>query len=781
MRLFGRGKPNVQTLAFPGAPRTDAVSPTAQRTGRSLRNKPDVRTLAQQEDVEGLVEAASYEDFLPGRDGRTVDLGARVREEAILALGDLEPEACNETVAGALTDPSDRVRVAAVRVLCSHEEGVPLAEAIPWLPRESGDSRQLALQALAQLAKPECAPTLAAALLHARADDPVGDEETALLATLVELEESSEATTEVIEELLSALADVRAVVADRAEDLLAKLAPASIEGVVSELEAGAVPHRAASVLGRIADTRALDPLMEALRHREARVRAESAAALGKLRDPAAVEPLLRATRDPDADVRAQAGGAIDRIGTVALVVGVSHLLRPVIQAAVTSAVEGRPALTEATPALPDGEYPDDADERWARDGFDPRMIRRLARFLDRTEDACAGPDQRATAEKIDGRLETGSIQSADNLTAGIPSGLVEITRVPGLGPKRARLLHDELGVASLDDLRQAAEQGRVKDVPGFGKKAEENLRAALAAHTNGGAQSQTPEQRALVPYRQLDHLRPDGEFGPYYISGLAGRGEGGVVYKAIELPRYRPVALKVLDPELSATPGARDRLLRSSRIVRELDHPHVVPVYDSGEIGGRLFVAMHYVPGTDLKRLIREQGQLEPQVAVRLVTQIASALDAAAEGGLCHPDLKPTNVLVAGEPPVRRALLSDFGRDPVTDAAHNGTGVLRPVASLDYVAPERFAGKADLPAIAVYALGCVLFEALTGSTPFADTPATLEAKRAAHEQRQPAFSRPGFPHEFEPAIARALAKDPAERFRTAGQLAAAAQSALSEQ
>jgi HEAT repeat protein len=748
--------------------------------GLSVGNKPNVPTLAQQEDVEGLVEAASFEIFLPRRDGGTVDLGAEVREEAILALGDLEPEACNETVAGALTDPSDRVRVAAVRVLYAHADALPLAQAIPWLPTESGDSRPLALEALALLAKPECAPALAEALVHARGDDPVGDEETAVLAGLLELENSSEATTEVIEELLSALADERAVVADRAEDLLARLAPASIESVVSELQAGVVPHRAASVLGRTADTRAMDPLMEALRHREPRVRAASAAALGKLRDPAAVEPLLRATRDPDPNVRAQAGGALDRIGTVAVVVGVSHLLRPMIQNAVTSAVEGQPAHTETRLALPGGEHRNDAEQRWAGAGFDPTMLRQLARVLDRTEEDRAGPDQRATAEQIDGRLETGSIQSADDLAAGIASGLVEITRIPGLGPKRAQLLHDELGVASLDDLRQAAEQGRVKDVRGFGKKAEENLRAALAAGANGGAQSQTSEQRTSAAYRQLVHLRPDDEFGPYHISGVAGHGEVGVVYKAIELSRYRPVALKVLHPALSATPGARDRLLRSSRIVRELDHPHVVPVYDSGEIGGRLIVAMLYVPGTDMKRLIREHGQLEPRLAVRLVTQIASALDAAAEGGLCHSDLKPTNVLVAGEQPVRRALLSDFGHDPLTDAADNATAVPRPVASLDYVAPERFAGKADAPASAVYALGCLLFEALTGSPPFADAPATLEAKQAAHEEREPALSRPGLPQELEPAIARALAKRPGERFRTAGELARAAQSALLE-
>jgi HEAT repeat protein len=392
MGLFARGKPNVQALVFPGAPRTAAASPTAQRIGRLEKGKPDVQALALREDVEGLVEAASFQDLLPDRDGKTVDLGARVREEAVLALGALRPDAGNGMVAGALADPSDRVRMAAVRVLHAREEAEPLAEAIAWLPAGAGHSRRLALQALAELGRADSARTLATALVRASGDGPVEEDDTALLVRLVDAEESSDAGNGVIEELLSSLADEREVVADRAEELLAELAPASIEAVISELKTGAAPHRAAAVLGRIRDTRAMDSLVEALGHREARVRAESAAALGELRDPAAVHALLRATRDPDHSVRARAGWALDRIGTVAVVVGVSHLVRPMVEEAVSSAIEGQPALTESTPALPGGKQPEEAAAPPAAELADPTILRRVARFLDRIEDAQAGHD-----------------------------------------------------------------------------------------------------------------------------------------------------------------------------------------------------------------------------------------------------------------------------------------------------------------------------------------------------------------------------------------------------
>jgi HEAT repeat protein len=387
MGIFAKDTPEPRRLAFAGDLRAPApVNPTAQRTGRSEQRAPSVHTLSLQRDVDGLVEAVGFEDLLPGSDGGTVDLGAQVREEAILALGALGPEAGNGSISGALTDASDRVRMAAVRVLHDRGESEAIAESLAWLPSEAGNSREMAIEALTDLNRPDCARTLASALVRAGGENPIAEEEQTLL--LVLLDRDSESAAGVVEELVSALSDDRAIVSQRAEDLLATLGPTSIDGVIAELRAGAAADRAAAVLGRIKATRAMDSLVEALEHSAAAVRAESAAALGELRDPAAVEPLLRATRDPDHAVRAQAGWALDRIGTVAVIVGVSHLVRPMIQEVLSPAPE-----PEALPETTDGETMDgETTDGPAAEEGPPRetRLRRVARFLDRLEDARAG-------------------------------------------------------------------------------------------------------------------------------------------------------------------------------------------------------------------------------------------------------------------------------------------------------------------------------------------------------------------------------------------------------
>lgn len=309
-------------------------------------SKPKVKALAKRADEDGLVAAAGYQDLIPAADGGTVDRGAPVRQEAILALGALGQDAGMDAVKAALSDPSDAVRVAAVRALYAREDATSLAAALAWLPADRGHSRPLTIRALLELHRPACAPSLARALVRAPGDGPVGDEDAALLEHLVDTGVGTDAPGEAVEELLVALADELDPVADRAEELLALIAPVSTEAVIAELEAGAAPHRAAAVLARIKDTRALEPLMEALLHRDARVRAESARALGELRDPAAVEALIHATRDSDHRVRARAGSALDQLGMVALMVGVSTMVRPMILDAIASA-ETRPVLTEA--------------------------------------------------------------------------------------------------------------------------------------------------------------------------------------------------------------------------------------------------------------------------------------------------------------------------------------------------------------------------------------------------------------------------------------------------
>jgi HEAT repeat protein len=334
--------------------------------------KPNVKALAKRGDGDGLVAAAGYQDLIPAPGEGMLDRGARVREEAIVALGALGPETGPEAVKAALADPSDEVRVAAVRVLFARQDTAPLAAAMAWLPADRGHSRPLAIRALLELRRPACAPALTRALLNAPGDAAIGDDEATLLRLLLDADESGDAAAEVVEELLTALADERDPVADRAEELLVVTAPMSTEGVIAELGAGAAPHRAAAVLAQIKDMRALEPLMQGLLHRDARVRAECAGALGELRDPAAVEALIRASRDPEHRVRAQAGWALDRLGMIALVVGVSTMIRPMIREAV-EAREARPALTKPE----NGATTKGEDREPLPDGISPAALERL--------------------------------------------------------------------------------------------------------------------------------------------------------------------------------------------------------------------------------------------------------------------------------------------------------------------------------------------------------------------------------------------------------------------
>jgi hypothetical protein len=335
--------------------------------------KPNVKVLARRGDVDALVAAAGFQDVIPAGDGAMVDRGAQVRQEAILGLGALGAEVGTEAVKAALRDPSDAVRVAAIRVVYAREDATSLATAMVWLPVDQGQSRQLAMRAVLELRRPECAPALAAALVRAPGDGPVADDEARLLKFVLDADEGSDIPARVVEELLVTLADEWDPAADRAEELLALLTPASTEGLIAELKTGAAPHRAAAVLAQIGDTRALEPLLEGLLHRDARVRAECARALGELRDPAAVEALILASRDPEHRVRAQAGWALDRLGMVALVVGVSTMLRPMVREALSSA-EIRPELPEAeNPASREG----DKNGALVADAFSPAELERL--------------------------------------------------------------------------------------------------------------------------------------------------------------------------------------------------------------------------------------------------------------------------------------------------------------------------------------------------------------------------------------------------------------------
>jgi predicted Ser/Thr protein kinase len=262
----------------------------------------------------------------------------------------------------------------------------------------------------------------------------------------------------------------------------------------------------------------------------------------------------------------------------------------------------------------------------------------------------------------------------------------------------------------------------------------------------------------------------------YRIEAVAGRGGMGVVYRARQPALDRVVALKLIAPELSGDEAFRTRFSRESRIAASLDHPNVIPVYEAGEDGDRLFIAMRFVDGTDLGRMLAEDGALDPALAAELVAQAASALDAAHARGLVHRDVKPANLLVAGDLPARpHVYLTDFGLARRDGSTGGLTTTGQWMGTPDYAAPEQIDGY-DLDARSdVYALGCVLFAALTGGPPFGERPRM--AKAAAHLQDAPPTlrsRRPSVPLALEPVVARALAKRPEDRYQTAGELGAAA-------
>ena len=240
----------------------------------------------------------------------------------------------------------------------------------------------------------------------------------------------------------------------------------------------------------------------------------------------------------------------------------------------------------------------------------------------------------------------------------------------------------------------------------------------------------------------------------YRIEALIARGGMGVVYRATHLGLQRPVALKVIARELVDRRGFRERFLRESRLAARLDHPAVVPVFDSREVDGELIVAMRLVEGGDLRKLIDREGPLPPQRALALLGQVAEALDAAHAAGIVHRDVKPHNVLIEGE----RAFLSDFGLAKALgdSGAASGNSV---VGTAQYMSPEQWRGEEVGAAADVYSLGCVLYEALTGIVPY---------------QRRESDTEPEIPAGLEAVIERAVSKRPQDRYPSAGALLAAA-------
>ncbi len=278
----------------------------------------------------------------------------------------------------------------------------------------------------------------------------------------------------------------------------------------------------------------------------------------------------------------------------------------------------------------------------------------------------------------------------------------------------------------------------------------------------------------------MPDLNPGTTFAGHRIEGIAGRGGMGTVYRATHIALDHVVALKVISADLAADDAFRERFRSESRIAVSLRHPNVVPIHHAGEEDGLLFVTMDLVDGPDLRKMLIADGTLPADRAIGIVGQVASALDVAHSRGLVHRDIKPGNILVerdSGD----RAYLTDFGLakrfDQATEAgALTRTGAF--VGTLDYVAPEQIRGDRVDARTDVYALGCVMYEAMAGKAPFADREENV-AKIYAHLQDEPPWlpGDGGSGGSLDEVISRALAKEPGDRYPSAGDLARAAAAA----
>lgn len=266
-------------------------------------------------------------------------------------------------------------------------------------------------------------------------------------------------------------------------------------------------------------------------------------------------------------------------------------------------------------------------------------------------------------------------------------------------------------------------------------------------------------------------------FGPYRLLVPLGRGGMGEVWRAIDIRKDREVALKVLGSWLAGDPEFAKRFRREAALAARLNAPNIVPIHDYGEIDGRLFIDMPLIPGTDLAKVVAE-GPLPPERAVAIVVQVARALAAAHGAGLVHRDVKPSNILVStaadGDD---HAYLIDFGITKALDATRLSMTYGR-LGTPAYMAPERFIGDGDARSD-IYALGCVLYEALTGNPPFAAShPFAYGYLHNNVIPPLPSVKRVGVPAALDVVVARAMAKNPDDRYPEVTELSAAARAAL---
>jgi serine/threonine protein kinase/DNA-binding beta-propeller fold protein YncE len=263
----------------------------------------------------------------------------------------------------------------------------------------------------------------------------------------------------------------------------------------------------------------------------------------------------------------------------------------------------------------------------------------------------------------------------------------------------------------------------------------------------------------------------------YRLEQQIGRGGMAVVFRAHDPRLDRLVALKIMAPGLSLDDAFRQRFIRESRAAAAVDDSHIIPVYEAGEENGVLFIAMRYVSGGDVRSLLDRDGPLPPGRAMEIISQVASALDAAHGRGLVHRDVKPANMLLEESVDADRpdhVYLSDFGLTKATLAVTGLTATGQFLGTLDYVAPEQIEGRPVDGRTDLYALACAAFELLTGAPPFARDQG-MAVMYAQVSEPPPLLSsrRAGLPAAADAVMNRALAKAPADRYATCREFAAA--------
>jgi serine/threonine protein kinase len=295
--------------------------------------------------------------------------------------------------------------------------------------------------------------------------------------------------------------------------------------------------------------------------------------------------------------------------------------------------------------------------------------------------------------------------------------------------------------------------GETKDLGRVGATSDTGQGMSVEGTTRGGAPGALGE---------------GSKFGGFRIERTLGRGGMGIVYLATELRLDRQVALKVIRADLAGDDKFRARFRSESRTAASVEDPRVVTVFGAGEVDGLLYVSMRYVPGRDLGRMVEADGPLSPDDAARLIAQVADGLDAVHAAGLVHRDVKPHNVIVDED---GDAHLTDFGLAKAMGATTGLTATGQVIGTVDYMAPEQIEAQRVDARTDVYALGGVLYNAVTGRVPFAERESS--AKMWAHVNEPPpsAGKRAGV---LDSVIRRAMAKDPIDRFPSAGDLGRAA-------